>query len=69
MQEVELAQLVLCVLVSAWMQNSNINTAISTAFLAVQNSTAPGALNVTPFKDVGPWFKAAVYYDTNGNDG
>ena len=27
----------------------NIDTAISTAFLAVQNSTAPGALNVTPF--------------------
>ena len=47
----------------------NIDTAISTAFLAVQNSTAPGALNVTPFKDVGDWWTAAVYYDTNGNDG
>ena len=47
---------------------SNIDTAIAAAFTAVQNSTAPGALNVTPFKDVGDWWTAAVYYDTNGND-
>ena len=46
---------------------SNIDTAIAAAFTAVQNSTAPGALNVTPFKDVGDWWTAAVYYDTNNN--
>jgi hypothetical protein len=42
---------------------SNIDTAIAAAFTAVQNSTAPGALNVTPFKDVGDWWTVPVYYD------
>ena len=46
---------------------SNIDTAIASAFTAVENSTPPGALNVTPFKDVGDWWTEAVYYDTNNN--
>ena len=46
---------------------SNIDIAIDMAFTAVQNETAPGALNVTPFKDVGDWWTEDVYYDTNNN--
>ena len=46
---------------------SNINTAIDAAFTAVQNSSNPGALNVTPNKNVGDWWTATVYYDSNGN--
>ncbi|GIR94514.1 MAG: hypothetical protein CM15mP96_1720 [Gammaproteobacteria bacterium] len=47
---------------------SNIDTAIAAAFTAIENSTAPGALNVTPYKNVGDWWTEDVYYDTNGND-
>ena len=46
---------------------SNMNTAIDAAFTAVQNSSNPGALNVTPYKNVGDWWTATVYYDSNGN--
>ena len=46
---------------------SNMNSAIAAAFTAVENEDNPGALNVTPYKDVGDWWTATVYYDQNGN--
>ena len=42
---------------------SNIDTAIAAAFTAVENNTAAGALNVTPYKNVGDWWTVPVYYD------
>ena len=42
---------------------NNINTAIDAAFTAVAASANPGALNVSPFKNIGPWWKQVVYQD------
>ena len=45
---------------------SNMNSAIAAAFTALENEDNPGALNVI-YKNVGDWWTATVYYDSNGN--
>ena len=47
-----------------------MNTAMSTVFAAAEAipPTAPSSVNVTPYYNVGPFFKEQVYLDGNGND-
>ena len=47
-----------------------MNTAMSTVFAAAEANppTAPSSVNVTPYFNVGPFFKEQVYLDENGND-
>ena len=47
---------------------TNMNTSLAAAFTALGNGTSPSNALTTPFKDVGPWFKVATYYDSNNNN-
>ena len=47
---------------------TNMNTSLAAALTALGNSTNPSNALTTPFKDVGPWFKVATYYDANNNN-
>ena len=50
------------------LDSTNMNTSLAAAFTALGNSANPNTALATPFKDIGPWFKVATYFDTNGND-
>ena len=50
------------------LDSTNMNTSLAAAFTALGNSANPATAITTPFKDIGPWFKVAAYFDTNGNN-
>ena len=50
------------------LDSTNMNTSLAGAFTALSNSANPATAITTPFKDIGPWFKVATYFDTNGNN-
>ena len=50
------------------LDSTNMNTSLAAAFTALGNSANPNTALATPFKDIGPWFKVAAYFDTNGNN-
>ena len=48
---------------------TEMNTAIAAAFTAVETEAAPGILNTSPYKAVGPYFPVTTYFDTGAQNG
>ncbi len=49
------------------LSQTRMDTAFTSAALALQTNAAPGALNVTPYFDTGPYLKVDSYYDVGGD--
>lgn len=47
---------------------TNMNTSLAAAFTALGNKASAETALTTPYKDIGPWFKVAAYFDGNGNN-
>ena len=47
---------------------TKMNQTMGGIFASIDNSTTSGTLNISPYKNVGSWFKEEVYTDWNTND-
>ena len=49
------------------LDSTKMNQTMGGIFASLANNTTSGTLNISPYKNVGPWYTEKVYFDSDGN--